>query len=35
MLDELVTRTYTLDQVAQGYTDMRAGANIRGMVLLD
>jgi NDMA-dependent alcohol dehydrogenase len=34
-LDELVTRTYTLDQVAQGYADMRAGTNVRGLVLFD
>ena len=34
-LDELLTRTYTLDQVAEGYADMRAGKNIRGVVLFD
>lgn len=34
-LDELVTTTYTLDQVAQGYEDMHAGKNIRGVVLFD
>jgi len=32
LLDELVTRTYPLDQVNQGYEDMRAHRNIRGMV---
>jgi Zn-dependent alcohol dehydrogenase len=32
-LDVLVTRTYTLEQVAQGFTDTRAGKNIRGVVL--
>ncbi|TDC96590.1 NDMA-dependent alcohol dehydrogenase [Actinomadura sp. 7K507] len=31
-LDELVTTTYTLDQVNQGYQDMRDGKNIRGMI---
>ncbi|TDC56361.1 NDMA-dependent alcohol dehydrogenase [Actinomadura sp. KC345] len=31
-LDELVTNTYTLDQVNQGYQDMRDGKNIRGMI---
>src|SRR5690606_11802596 len=31
-LDELVTNTYTLDQVNQGYRDMRDGKNIRGMI---
>jgi S-(hydroxymethyl)glutathione dehydrogenase/alcohol dehydrogenase len=32
-LDELVTRTYTLDEVAQGYKDMHAGKNIRGVIV--
>jgi S-(hydroxymethyl)glutathione dehydrogenase/alcohol dehydrogenase len=31
-LDELVTRTYTLDQINEGYDDMRAGRNIRGVI---
>ncbi|MGO9912952.1 MAG: zinc-binding dehydrogenase, partial [Acidimicrobiales bacterium] len=31
-LDELVTREYSLDEVAQGYEDMHAGANIRGII---
>jgi S-(hydroxymethyl)glutathione dehydrogenase/alcohol dehydrogenase len=35
LLDEMVTRTYTLDQVAQGYEDMHAGKNIRGVVRFD
>ena len=34
-LDELVTRTYTLEEINQGYADMNSGANIRGMVLFD
>ncbi len=34
-LDELVTRTYTLDEVAQGYEDMHAGNNLRGVVVFD
>jgi S-(hydroxymethyl)glutathione dehydrogenase/alcohol dehydrogenase len=34
-LDELVTRTYTLDEVAQGFSDLHAGVNIRGIVLCD
>jgi Zn-dependent alcohol dehydrogenase len=34
-LDELVTRTYTLDEVAQGFSDLQAGLNIRGVVLFD
>ncbi|MCU1594096.1 MAG: alcohol dehydrogenase [Frankiales bacterium] len=32
-LDELVTTTYTLEDVNQGYEDMRAGKNLRGMIL--
>jgi S-(hydroxymethyl)glutathione dehydrogenase/alcohol dehydrogenase len=32
MLDELVTRTYDLDQVNQGYEDMRTHRNVRGMI---
>ncbi|MGB3482440.1 MAG: NDMA-dependent alcohol dehydrogenase [Mycobacterium sp.] len=31
-LDELVTSTYTLDEINQGYQDMRSGKNIRGMI---
>ncbi len=31
-LDELITRTYRLDEVAQGYEDMHAGKNIRGVI---
>ncbi|MGD0882616.1 MAG: NDMA-dependent alcohol dehydrogenase [Acidimicrobiales bacterium] len=34
-LDELVTRTYPLDQINQGYQDMLDGVNIRGVVVLD
>ena len=34
-LKELVTRTYTLDEINQGYADMLAGKNIRGVVKFD
>ncbi len=34
-LDELITTTYTLDQIAQGYEDMHAGKNIRGVIIYD
>jgi S-(hydroxymethyl)glutathione dehydrogenase/alcohol dehydrogenase len=34
-LDELVTTTYCLDDIAQGYEDMHAGKNIRGVVVFD
>lgn len=32
-LDELVTRTYSLDQINEGYADMLAGRNIRGVIV--
>lgn len=32
MLDELVTNTYSLDDINQGYDDMRNGTNIRGIL---
>jgi NDMA-dependent alcohol dehydrogenase len=32
-LDGLVTKTYTLDEVNLGYEDMRAGRNIRGVMV--
>lgn len=31
-LDELVTQTYALDEINQGYADMLAGKNIRGVI---
>lgn len=31
-LDELVTTTYSLSQINQGYEDMRAGRNLRGVI---
>lgn len=34
-LDGLVTRTYTLEQINEGYDDMRAGKNIRGVIIYD
>ena len=34
-LDELVTKTYSLDDINVGYQDMRDGNNIRGMVIYD
>lgn len=32
-LDELVTKQYTLEQVNEGYQDLRDGHNIRGVML--
>ena len=34
-LDELITTTYELDDINQGYQDMRDGKNLRGMMLYD
>jgi NDMA-dependent alcohol dehydrogenase len=34
-LDGLVTKTYTLDTVNEGYEDMRAGKNIRGVMVYE
>jgi S-(hydroxymethyl)glutathione dehydrogenase/alcohol dehydrogenase len=34
-LKELVTRTYSLDQINEGYADMHAGKNIRGVIAFD
>lgn len=31
-LDELVTSTYSLDEIDRGFADMRAGTNLRGVV---
>lgn len=34
-LDELITRRYSLDQVNEGYSDMRNGLNMRGVIDLE
>jgi S-(hydroxymethyl)glutathione dehydrogenase/alcohol dehydrogenase len=34
-LDGMVTRTYPLEQINDGYRDMREGRNIRGVLLLE
>ncbi len=34
-LDELITATYSLDEINQGYQDMRDGKNIRGVIVFD
>jgi NDMA-dependent alcohol dehydrogenase len=34
-LDELITTRYSLDEVNKGYEDMRAGRNIRGVIVYD
>jgi hypothetical protein len=34
-LDELVTTRYSLDQVNEGYQDLRDGKNIRGVIVYD
>ena len=32
-LDELVTKTYSLEEINQGYADMNEGNNVRGLIL--
>lgn len=34
-LDELITKRYPLDEINQGYEDMNAGVNIRGVIAFD
>ena len=34
-LDEIITRTYTLDEVNEGYDDLLAGKNVRGVVVYE
>ncbi len=34
-LDELITTTYKLEEINQGYADMHAGKNIRGVIIYD
>lgn len=34
-LDEVITTTYTLDEVNQGYQDMLDGKNVRGVIVYD
>ncbi len=34
-LDDLITQSYSLDDINQGYEDMREGKNIRGVVTFD
>ena len=34
-LDEVITKTYKLDQIAQGYQDMHDGKNQKGVVVFD
>lgn len=33
LLDEMVTRTYSLDQLPQAFTDMHAGINAKGVIV--
>jgi Zn-dependent alcohol dehydrogenase len=34
-LDDLITKTYTLDEINEGYQAMRDGENIRGVIVFD
>jgi S-(hydroxymethyl)glutathione dehydrogenase/alcohol dehydrogenase len=35
LLDELITKTYSLEEINEGYQDMRDGKNVRGVVVFD
>lgn len=35
MLDELVTRTYRLEEVNEAFEDLEAGRNLRGVIVFD
>ncbi len=32
-LDEIITKTYTLDEVNEGYDDLLSGKNVRGVMV--
>lgn len=34
-LDDLVTTTYKLEDINQGYADMKEGNNLRGLIVFD
>jgi Zn-dependent alcohol dehydrogenase len=34
-VDGLITQEYTLDEVQNGYDDLAAGSNVRGVVKFD
>jgi NDMA-dependent alcohol dehydrogenase len=34
-LDELITKTYALDEINEGYEDLRDGKNVRGVLVFD
>jgi S-(hydroxymethyl)glutathione dehydrogenase/alcohol dehydrogenase len=34
-LDEMITKTYPLEEINQGYADLRDGKNIRGVIVFD
>ncbi len=34
-LDELITRTYPLEEINAGYEDLRDGRNVRGVLVFD
>lgn len=35
LLEELITRRYRLEEINEGYEDMRAGRNIRGVIVME
>jgi S-(hydroxymethyl)glutathione dehydrogenase/alcohol dehydrogenase len=34
-LDQLVTRTYSLEQLTEAYADMKSGRIVRGVIVFD
>jgi S-(hydroxymethyl)glutathione dehydrogenase/alcohol dehydrogenase len=35
LLDELITKSYSLEEINEGYEDMRDGKNVRGVLVFD
>jgi len=35
LLTEMITKTYSLDEINEGYADMHAGKNVRGAIVFD
>lgn len=35
MFDELITTTYPIEEINQAFADMRAGRNLRGVIVYE
>jgi S-(hydroxymethyl)glutathione dehydrogenase/alcohol dehydrogenase len=35
LLDELITRTYSIDEIGSAFDDMLAGRNAKGVIVFD